>query len=69
MGKYGLVGEGVRKRISLNGQNFYLIVTKTSVDCTVPYENRSGQRELRETVDRLCSEISELMQVNGGVLK
>ena len=66
MEKYGLIGTGKRKRIEINKQNFYLIVTGDSVTCTVPHENRPEQKELRNIVDTLCAEISELMVLNGG---
>jgi len=59
-----LVGMGRRKRVKLWDQNWYLTVTKTSVDITVPFENRPEQLDLRLTVERLCSEISELMVLN-----
>ena len=63
-----LVGVGKRKRIELWDQNWYLTVTKTSVDITVPFENRPEQLDLRLTVERLCSEISKLMVLNEGEL-
>lgn len=57
-----LVGIGKRKRVELWGQNFYLTVTRNSVDITVPYENRPEQLELRLTIDKLCKEITSLME-------
>ncbi len=50
-----------RKRITINNENFYLVVGKTFVDCTVPHENRPENLELRNVVDTLCGEISKMM--------
>jgi hypothetical protein len=55
---------GVRKRIVIDGKNFYLTVGTTFVDCTVPYENRPENLKLRQIVDSLCEQISEVMEKN-----
>ncbi len=61
--EYGLVGEGFRKRVVLKGEHYYLVVTETSVEITIPEENISKeQRELRQTLDELCVHVSAMME-------
>jgi len=51
-----------RKRIVINGENFYKFQGKTFVDCTTSYENRPENLKLRQAVDTLCEEISKDME-------
>ena len=52
-----------RKRISIGGENFYLVVGKRFIDATVPHENRPENQDLRETMDAVCSEATELLEL------
>lgn len=56
------VDDCIRRRVEIGGQNFYLMVGKRFVDCTVPHENRPESLELREIVETLCREITEIME-------
>lgn len=51
-----------RRRVEIGGQNFYLMVGKTFVDVTVPHENRPESLPLREIVETLCREITNIME-------
>lgn len=56
----GDVESGVRKRITINGENFYLFVSQNEVFCTVPRENDVNMTEVRRIVEVLCAEITEI---------
>ena len=58
-----LVGSGLRRRVELWNENFYLTVTPVSVDITVPFENRPEQLELRMTIDKLTQNINEMLEM------
>ena len=51
-----------RKRMEINGKNFYLVVGKDFIEATVPHENRPESLDLRNIVDTLCTEASELLR-------
>ena len=51
----------IRKRISINGENYYLVVGTTFVLATLPFENRPERLKERQIVETLCSEITELL--------
>lgn len=53
----------IRKRIVINGENYYLIVGKDFVDVTVPQENRPDRVAERMIIDTLCAEITNIMGV------
>jgi len=52
-----------RKRINIGGENFYLVVGRRFIDATVPHENRPENQDLRETMDAVCSEATELLEL------
>ena len=51
----------IRKRISINGENYYLVVGTSFVLTTIPAENRPERLKERQIVETLCSEITELL--------
>ena len=51
-----------RHKIQINGENFYLVIGKTFVCCTVPDENKAKTLLLRKIVDELCENISGIME-------
>ena len=51
-----------RKRIEIDGENFYLVVGKDFITATIPHENRPERLDLRNTVDTLCDGVSKLMK-------
>lgn len=64
--KTGLVGSGLRKRVTLFGEHFYLTVTdgeEIIVDCTVPFENRPDRLQERQVVETICHEATELLEL------
>ena len=52
----------LRKKIQVDGLNYYLIVGDDFVSATIPYENRPDHNEQRKLVDMICMEISTLME-------
>jgi hypothetical protein len=52
-----------RKRINIGGENFYLVVGKRFIDATVPHENRPENQDLRKTMDAVCAEATELLEL------
>ena len=50
-----------RKRIEIEGSNYYLIVGDDFVDVTVPHENRRENIPQRILLDTLCESISAVM--------
>lgn len=51
----------IRKRITINDENYYLVVGKDFVMATVPHQNRPDRLNERIIVERICEEISFLM--------
>ena len=47
-----------RHKITIDGENFYLIVGDNWVRVTTPYENRPENHKLRVIVDTLCAAIT-----------
>jgi hypothetical protein len=56
-----LTGVGIRRRVNIFDENYYIVVTPTSVECTVPHENRPDQIQTRMVVDKICEEITKTM--------
>lgn len=54
-----LVDSGIRKKVIINEENFYLYVSDKAVDCTVPRENDPIMSDTRKIVETLCREITE----------
>jgi hypothetical protein len=50
-----------RKKVVINGENFYLIVGKEFIMCTIPRENDPNQSEVRSIVEQVCNAVSEVM--------
>ena len=48
----------IRKRITINDENYYLVVGTDFVMATVPYENRPERMNERRVVETLCDEIT-----------
>lgn len=55
------VGSGKRRKVVINGENFYLTVGENFIEATVPYENRPDNQELRQIVETLCQTATVLM--------
>ena len=53
----------VRRKIVIDGENYYLIIGKDFVMATTPHENRPENEKMRKVVDMICHEITE---VQGG---
>lgn len=64
-----LDGIGQRVRMSIAGENYYLIGTRNKADggidytVTVPDENKPTGRARRETAERICEACSQLSRV------
>lgn len=60
-----LAGVGERERISLGGENFYLLVVLEngvpSITATVPHENRPDQADLRQVVEMVCTRANAMI--------
>lgn len=51
-----------RIRLTVKGQNCYMIVGKNFIDVTVPYENRPESMELRQIISEICDAASTLLE-------
>lgn len=58
-------GDGTRHRVTLGGENFYLMAFiengVPSIATTVPYENRPDKADLRQIVETLCQTANEAL--------
>jgi hypothetical protein len=59
--KEGDVEECVRKCVEINGENYYILVGKTFVSATVPFENRPERMEERRIVESICDAVTSVM--------
>jgi len=50
--------DAVRRKIVIDGENYYLTIGKDFAHATTPYENRPENAKLREIVDKICEEIT-----------
>lgn len=50
-----------RVRKEINGENVYVIVGADFTLVTLPYENRPGNKKMREMIEMVCG-VSEEMQ-------
>ena len=61
-----LAGTGIRRRIEIGGENYYIIVTfgenGPHVCATCPRENAPERREVRAVLDQVCETITEMMR-------
>lgn len=61
-----LDGEGLRVRLEIAGENYYLVVTRSVIDngldftVTTPDENMTVGINRRITAERICAACSEL---------
>lgn len=51
-----------RKRIDIDGENFYIVVGDSFVQATIPEENFSKNKRVREVVELLCEGITGVME-------
>ena len=58
----------IRRKVEINGENFYLIIGKEFLQCTVPRENAPGQSKVRNIIERICEEVSSVRSELGGKL-
>lgn len=61
---YGLIDQGVRKRVVIGGENFYLSVFPGAIFCTIPRENDPCMSEARMIAETLCREINLIQEEN-----
>ena len=63
-----LAGTGIRRRIEIGGEHYYIIVTHGEsgphVCATCPRENAPERREIRAVVERMCKAITEMLRSN-----
>ena len=61
-----LAGTGIRRRIEIGGENYYIIVTfgenGPHVRATCPRENAPERREVRVVLEQVCETITEMMR-------
>lgn len=61
-----MVGDGIRKRVSIDGESLYIIVTHGEegphICCTCPRENAPENMRLRTVTDAICSTVTEMMR-------
>lgn len=53
----------VRRRIVIDGENYYLLIGKDFLDVTVARENSPDQSKVRNIVKQICDAVTE---VRGG---
>ena len=63
-----LAGSGQRRRISIGGENYYIVVTLGDagphVCATCPRENAPEQREVRAVLEQVCETITEMLRTS-----
>ena len=61
-----LAGTGIRRRIEIGGESYYIVVTfgdaGTHVCATCPRENAPERREIRAVLETVCETITEMMR-------
>lgn len=55
------VEDGLRRRVEIDGKNYYMFVSHTTIDITVPDENRDDNLKQRTILDELCLHASALL--------
>lgn len=64
-----LAGTGIRRRIEIGGENYYIVVTHGDsgphICATCPRENAPENTHLRAVLETVCSTITEMMRGNG----
>ena len=56
-------GSGKRRKETIDGENYYILLTDTHLDITTPFENRPENIKQRVIINHLCKSISKLMQL------
>jgi hypothetical protein len=56
------IDSGIRRRVEIDGENYYIVVTHNSVTITTPFENRPENITRRLVIDRLADEITATME-------
>jgi len=57
------VDEGIKREVEIDGVNYYVIVTRSSVMMKHPYENRAEHWEVTKRVNRICEVITETLEM------
>ena len=57
-----LVDEGLRRKVTLFCENYYIYVSRSHVFCKTPYENRPENQKRREIIEKVCEEISATLE-------
>lgn len=52
----------VRRRVEIDGKNYYVVVGETFVDITPPRENRPENLKTRVMLETLCREITSIRE-------
>ena len=56
--------DAVRRKVVIDGENFYLVIGKNFAHGTTPYENRPENEKVRRIVDTICEEITRVQEEN-----
>ena len=61
-----LAGTGIRRRIEIGGENYYIVVTHGDngphICATCPRENAPERREIRDVVERICEAVTGMLR-------
>jgi hypothetical protein len=52
----------IRRKITIEGENYYLMIGKTFLQATVPRENAPQQSQIRNIVEQICDTVTEVQQ-------
>lgn len=56
------IDNGHRRLVTIDGENFYLYVSKRAVFCTVPRENDPIMTKTRQIAETICQEITRFLE-------
>ena len=63
-----LAGTGIRRRIEIGGENYYIVVTHgdsgTHICATCPRENAPENTHLRAVLEQVCETITEMLRTS-----
>ena len=63
-----LAGTGIRRRIEIGGENYYIVVTHGDngphICATCPRENAPERREIRDVVERICEAVTGMLRTS-----
>ena len=57
-----LLDRGVRKKVVIKGENYYLYISPTSLVATVPRENDPNMQDTREIVEAIANAVTEVRE-------